>query len=77
MCLSGFSLPFDEIGSTVGMKQEILTDRFQAGGGCSLSCAGAGGVGERRGQRESSADVSHSLGSRNRGIHESTLHCGA
>lgn len=44
--------PFDEIGSTVGMKQEILTDRFQAGGGCSLSCAGAGGVGgEKRAER--------------------------
>lgn len=52
MFLSGFSSPFDEIGSTVGMKQEILTDRFQAGGGCSLNCAGAGGVGgEKRAER--------------------------
>ena len=43
---------FYEIRSTVGMKQEALTDRFQAGGGCSLSWASAGGVGgEKRAER--------------------------
>ena len=39
------------------MKQEALTDRFQAGGGCSLSWASAGGAGGGEEGRESSADL--------------------
>ena len=38
--------------SVVAVKQEALTDRFQAGGGCSLSWASAGGAGgEKRAER--------------------------
>lgn len=68
---------FYEIGSIVDMRQEALTEKFQAGDDCSLSCGSAGrngGWGEEQGEQ---CLFEHSLGSRNRGIHESALHGGA